>query len=281
MSAIPYLSLDSIRREYPDARFVNLKDIKGIEDLEARLHRGIYKVMDSIHNVWCIYKEPTAPVDIKSQVNEIRALTLLSNFPHIIQLLGFVVSTTRYLSFPGDDSPLVLRGVLLQYASQGALGRVLEVDDLQWHRRLRWAKQIALGLREIHAAALFHGDLKSYNIVIDDSDNAIIIDFGGRGGTYGWNAPETYVDQDQPEPGLMAMQKADVYSFGVVLWEILTQNEVNIPIGMKHAEFFRVKDTPEHEGYIKLMRHCLLHDPEYRPNIAEIIENLEELEREL
>ena len=67
---------------------------------------------------------------------------------------------------------------------------------------------------------------------------------------------------DQPELGVKAMQKADIYSFGVVLWEILTREEVDIPIGMDHAEFFKIDDHVEHEKYIELMRRCL----QYRPS---------------
>ena len=155
----------------------------------------------------------------------------------------------------------------------------LESDSLNWSQCLRWAKEIALGLQEIHAAGMFHMDLKSYNVVIDDLYNAIIIDFGRRGSTYGWNAPETYVDMDQPELGVDAMQKADIYSFGVVLWEILTREEVDIPIGMDHAEFFRLDDQVENEIYIELMRRCLQNRTSKRPELAEIIGTLETLER--
>jgi len=123
-------------------------------------------------------------------------------------------------------------------------------------------------------------DLKSYNVVVDDFYNAIIIDFGRRGSTYGWNAPETYIDMNQPELDVEVMQKADIYSFGVVLWEILTREEVDIPIGMDHAEFFKIDDHVEHEKYIELMRRCLQHRPSKRPELGEIVETLETLERE-
>jgi serine/threonine protein kinase len=238
-SAIRYPSVEALRTEYPLARFINLEDLSGIGHNESELHRGVYKVLDTIHNVWCVYKEPTSPADVKSQLNEIKSLMLLSNSPHIIPLLGLVISHNPYLSYPDNHSPLVVRGILLKYASNGTLGRLLESDSLHWHQCLLWAKQIALGLLEIHTAGMFHMDMKSSNVVIDDFYNALIIDFGRRGSTYGWNAPETYVDKDQSEPSLEVMQHADIYSFGVVLWEILTRQEVDIPIGVDHADFFK------------------------------------------
>src|SRR5207248_1983403 len=200
------------------AHFIHLGDLRGIEHNELKLHGGVYKVYDTTHNVWCVYKEPTCPADSNSQVNEIESFMCLSNSQHVIQLLGLVISSNLYLSCPKNRSVLIVCGILLQYASHGSLGRLLESDSLNWSQCLRWAKEIALGLQEIHAAGMFHMDLKSYNVVIDDLYNAIIIDFGRRGSTYGWNALETYVDMDQPELGVDAMQKADIYSFGVVLW---------------------------------------------------------------
>lgn len=280
-TAIPYPSVESLRTEYPLARFIHLEDLSGIGHNESELHRGVYKVLDTIHNVWCVYKEPTTPADVKSQLNEIEALMLLSNSPHIIPLIGLVVSSKPYLSYPDNHSPLVVRGILLKYASNGTLGQLLESDCLSWHQCLLWAKQIALGLREIHIAGMYHMDIKSTNVVIDDFYNALIIDFGRRGSTYGWNAPETYVDKDQSEPSLEVMQQADIYSFGVVLWEILTRQEVNIPIGMDHAEFFKIEDMLMHKRYIELMRCCLQHRSNDRPGLAEILKTLETLEREV
>src|SRR5438046_2445920 len=77
----------------------------------------------------------------------------------------------------------------------------------------------------------------------------------------------------------MVVQKADIYSFEVVLCEILTREEVDIPIGMDHVEFFKIGDRVEHEKYIDLMRRCLQHRPSKRPELGEIIETLETLER--
>jgi serine/threonine protein kinase len=124
---------------------------------------------------------------------------------------------------------------------------------------------------------MLHMDLKSFNVVIDEAYNAFIIDLARTGTTYGWNAPETYVDQDQPEPDLKVLQRADIYSFGVVLWEILTRKAVNIPIDMDHGEFFKVEDSFNHQEYIELVRGCLQHEPHNRPELAGIVATLRKL----
>ena len=57
-------------------------------------------------------------------------------------------------------------------------------------------------LLDIYTANLAHLDIKSHNIVIDDQNNALIIDFGRTGVTYRWNAPETKVEVELSELSL-------------------------------------------------------------------------------
>jgi len=279
-SAIPYPSFESIRTESPSAQFTQFEDLNGVGDNESELHHGVYKVFDTSHDVRCVYKEPKNPADVKSLLNEINSLMLLSKSRHIIRLLGLVISSNPYLSYPDDHFPPILRGILLQYASGGTLYHRLDPNSLPWNQCLRWAKQIAHGLSDIHEAGMSHMDVKSPNVVIDGFDNALLIDLGRRGSTYGWQAPETCVDKGQPEPALAIMQKADVYSFGVVLWEIYTKEAVDIPIGADHERFFEVNDSLGHEEYIKLMRRCLRPEPGDRPSLGEITDTLERLEKE-
>jgi hypothetical protein len=129
-SAIPYPSLESIRTKYPSVRFIQLEDLTGVGQNETKLHCGVYKVLDTIHNIWRIYKEPINPADMESMLNEVEPLMLLSESPHIIRLLGVVISPSPYLSYPNNHSPLVVRGILLQYAQRGTLNHFLESDSL-------------------------------------------------------------------------------------------------------------------------------------------------------
>lgn len=50
-SVIPYPSLESIRKAYPYACFIQLGDLSGIEHNESKLHRGVYKVFDTTRNL--------------------------------------------------------------------------------------------------------------------------------------------------------------------------------------------------------------------------------------
>ena len=90
--------------------------------------------------------------------------------------------------------------------------------------------QIAKGLRDIQ-------DVHSNNMVIDEHNNAFIIDLSRTVRTYGWCAPEAWVETDPLDLPLETMQRADIYPLGTLRWELATGYEVVIPIGMDHEEF--------------------------------------------
>ncbi|KAI6167283.1 kinase-like domain-containing protein [Pisolithus thermaeus] len=95
-------------------------------------------------------------------------------------------------------------------------------------------KDIARGLQYLHTCEegpVFHGDLKGLNVLISDSGQALLTDFGfshlvnstfsmtvsGKGGvTLYWAAPEILNDEEISAP-------ADVWSFGMTLLELFTR----------------------------------------------------------
>ena len=89
------------------------------------------------------------------------------------------------------------------------------------------ARQLFAGLAAIHDAGVVHADVKSSNIMVDDEDHVVIIDFGLArapsrmdlegliAGTPSYIAPEVI---NGALPGLAA----DIYGAGAVVYEMLT-----------------------------------------------------------
>uniref|UniRef100_A0A6N2MEA7 Protein kinase domain-containing protein n=1 Tax=Salix viminalis TaxID=40686 RepID=A0A6N2MEA7_SALVM len=102
-----------------------------------------------------------------------------------------------------------------------------EEFPLTWEMRLRIAAEVAGALFYLHSAAsiaIFHRDIKSTNILLDEKYRAKIADFGTSRSTLGLSGVL---------PISQFTDKSDVYSFGVVLVELLTGQK---PISFTRSE---------------------------------------------
>ncbi|KAJ0977273.1 hypothetical protein J5N97_012747 [Dioscorea zingiberensis] len=154
-------------------------------------------------------------------------LALLSRVNHknLVRLLGYCVEHHE-------------RVLVYEFLTNGSLHDHLHKLDSSplssWASRLRVALDAARGIEYLHTYAvppIIHRDIKSSNILLDDSWTAKVSDFGHSlmslddepspheslqtAGTVGYMDPEYYRLQN-------LTAKSDVYSFGVVLLELLS-----------------------------------------------------------
>src|SRR3954471_22117743 len=121
-----------------------------------------------------------------------------------------------------------LKYISMPYVQGADLATVLQQHGkLPVPRALGYVKQVVDGLVAAHEAAVVHRDLKPANIMIDEDDQALIMDFGiarspantGSGaskvvGTLAYMAPEQAQAQSTD-------QRADVYALGMMFREML------------------------------------------------------------
>lgn len=210
----------------------------------------VYRVNVGEHT-W-IKKEIPGPDSVDEFLYEVNALSELVDAENVIQLKGLVVN---------EDKSLI-KGLLLSYADQGALIDIIydskegHIPHVQWDRRERWAKQIVRGLSNIHEAGFVQGDFTLSNIVINENDQAQIIDINRRGCPVGWESPEMVplVESGQRLSMYIGV-KSDLYQLGMVLWALAMEKDEPErqprPLNLDDAE----ADVPNY--YRNLASKCL------------------------
>ncbi|KAF8526297.1 kinase-like domain-containing protein [Hysterangium stoloniferum] len=143
-------------------------------------------------------------------------LRLLLGHPHITPLFGI----QNYPTAPQLIFPWYSNGSISEYFNNHPT-----VDPLPL------ILEVASGIQFMHDRGIVHGDLKSANIMIDDTGHARIIDFGlsrilsdtqdedtyhPSGTSLCWCAPELLIE------GALRTKSSDIYAFGSTILELLT-----------------------------------------------------------
>lgn len=229
---------------------------------------------------------------LESFINELVILSQI-NHRNVVKVLGCCLET---------EVPLLV----YEFISNGTLYHLLHAPSedfhITWKMRLQIAAESADALVYLHSSSatpIYHRDIKSSNILLDEKYRAKVSDFGTSKaitieqthvttcvmGTYGYLDPEYFQSNQFTE-------KSDVYSFGVVLLELITGRKPIRPtksggwislaseflFHMETSRLFdiidaRVLDEGKEEEFIavaNLARKCLNMSGKLRPSMKEI-----------
>ncbi|KAK1310205.1 putative leucine-rich repeat receptor-like serine/threonine-protein kinase [Acorus calamus] len=212
---------------------------------------------------------------------------LLGRLHHrnLVNLVGYCIDKGQHM-------------LIYQFMSNGSLASLLYGDGphfLGWEQRLQIALDISHGIEYLHDGAvppIVHRDLKSANILLDQSMRAKVADFGlskeevfdgrksGLKGTYGYMDPE-YMSTNR------FTKKSDIYSFGIILFELITAinpqqgllEYINLAtIGDGKADWEEILDKKlvgkcnieEVRSLANVAYKCINKMPRKRPSIADV-----------
>ncbi|KAM3309043.1 inactive leucine-rich repeat receptor-like protein kinase IMK2 [Capsicum chacoense] len=234
-------------------------------------------------------------------------------FENEVNILGKIrhpnlLALRAYYMGPKGEKLLVF-----DYMPKGSLATFLHArgpdTPIDWATRMRIAKGTSRGLLFLHTNVnIIHGNLTSSNVLLDDNTNAKIADYGlsrlmtaaananviATAGALGYRAPELSKLKK-------ANTKTDAYSLGVIILELLTgkspgeaMNGVDLPQWVASI----VKEEWTNEVFdlelmrdasvigdellntLKLALHCVDPSPSARPEVQQVLQQLEEIRPE-
>lgn len=264
-------------------------------------HGTVYKGILSDGRIVAIKKAKLLEEDQLEQfINEMVVLSQI-NHRHIVKLLGCCLETAVPL-------------LVYEFVPNGTLFNLIHDPSnefpVAWNMRLKIATDIAGAIAYLHSASsipIYHRDIKSSNILLDEKYVVKVSDFGASRlvpvdhthlttmvtGTFGYLDPEFFQSGQFTE-------KSDVYSFGVVLVELLTgekpisfnrsQDERSLAshflVSMETKNVEKILDDQVSQGareevmaVAKLAKRCLNLNGKMRPTMKAVATELDNIRK--
>ncbi|KAK2987292.1 hypothetical protein RJ640_024655 [Escallonia rubra] len=261
----------------------------------------VYKGMLTDGRIVAVKKSKISTAEDEGKLQQfINEVVILSQINHrnVVKLYGCCLET----EVPLLVYEFIPNGTLYHYVHHPN-----EEFPLSWDMRLGIATEIAGALQYLHSAAslpIYHRDIKSTNILLDDKYRSKVADFGTSrsvgvdqthlttrvSGTFGYLDPEYFQSSQFTD-------KSDVYSFGVVLVELLTGQKpilearsndgrslaTHFKLAMKECNCFDIFDAQviKEGGKDEIMRvanlakRCLNLNGRKRPTMKQVAMELE------
>ncbi|XP_021849575.2 wall-associated receptor kinase 17-like [Spinacia oleracea] len=259
----------------------------------------VYKGVLRNHQLVAVKKSKIIDeTQIEQFINELVILARIRH-PNVVRLLGCCLEA---------EVPLLVYDFISNGTLYEHIHRPEKPSWYTWTNCLRIARELADVLEHLHSIHIIHRDIKSMNILLDESYTIKLSDFGASRlnpmnhthlstvvqGTFGYLDPQYFYSSQLTE-------KSDVYSYGVVLIELLTRASPTLPERpteerncnlaayfvkcMEENNIFNIWDSSlvveasqeQLVSIAKLLQKCLSAKGEDRPTMKQIAMELEEL----
>ncbi|CAG8672274.1 1645_t:CDS:2, partial [Cetraspora pellucida] len=204
-----------------------------------------------------------------NKIKKILSELKLVNHPNIIKFYGISKS-------PQNNNFMLV----LQFANGGNLQDHLRSKQnrneykISWTELTQFAKEITNGLAYLHSNDIIHQNLNSKNILINDGKILIT--------SFGMLNDAAFIGSNMP--GMTVRDKySDIYNLGILLWELSNGipsfatyyvTDIIKKIAKNKRERTFTNNPPD---YIKLYEGCWSPEPENRPTLDNILNEIERL----
>ncbi|MED6127768.1 hypothetical protein PIB30_091320 [Stylosanthes scabra] len=239
---------------------------------------------------------------VEQFMNEVQILTRLRH-KNLVSLYGCTSRKSRELLLVYEYIP---NGTIASHLH----GELAKPGLLPWSKRIKIAVETASALAYLHATDIIHRDVKTNNILLDDSYSVKVADFGlsrlfPNDVTHVSTAPQGtpgYVDPEYYQCYQLT-SKSDVYSFGVVLMELISskpavdmsrdKDEINLSsLAIKKIQESALVELVDPSlgfdsdnevkrmvvSVAELAFQCLQRDKDLRPSMDKVLEVLKTIE---
>ncbi|XP_031171838.1 receptor-interacting serine/threonine-protein kinase 4-like [Sander lucioperca] len=277
------------------AQFIEDSSLEGWEVIGSGGFGQIYKAR---HRQWaCDVAIKLLHHDDGNNDSLLREIKMMqeASSPHVIRVRGV------FKGRPPNSGWATQLGVVMELMERGSLASLQEALDgpPPWPLVFRLAHQVALGINLLHSlpCPVLHLDLKPPNVLLDDTLNAKLTDFGlsrisysvaqvskkeDGWGTVSYMPPEAFGLTYKPK------RASDIYSYGILIWSIATGKQpyedataarvkLLIPQGQRPLMDDIKGDAAGLTELTELMQRSWDNIPERRPQALECTTKTEEL----
>ncbi|KAJ4491943.1 kinase-like domain-containing protein [Lentinula edodes] len=210
----------------------------------------------------------------------------------ILPFLG--IDAENFPRQPCMVSPWMANGTITQFLKHNPKANIDKLCGLTTY-------MVGIGIHYLHSQNIVHGDIKGGNILIDESGQPRLADFGltvfadgtrhnttDQGGTLRWMAPELLY----PIPGIECYKRttaSDVYAYGCLCIEVYTGR---VPFADVRSEIMVLEkvlkgERPERplgtnamtDELWNLINACWKHDRAARPKSGLVVDHLKHILR--